>query len=169
MGAWREWPLRPELEAPLGVCPLSQLTQGVGGGSCLLLSGGVAVLCCCIGSTPVSLLGPARCAVRTRRPSANAGHMSMTARKPHGRWMPTSGHDCQRSPLLLSPLLSVLHDASSMAAHNGWHLGALVLVTATKPSSAHRAAPGLHPQQGEVVSSWVSWVNQRSQSRVRVP
>ena len=49
-------PLRPELAAPLGVCPLSQLTQGVGRSSCLLLSGGVAVLCCCIGSPPVLLL-----------------------------------------------------------------------------------------------------------------
>ena len=35
----QRWPLRPELEALLGVCPLSQLTQGVGGSSCLLLSG----------------------------------------------------------------------------------------------------------------------------------
>jgi hypothetical protein len=50
-----------ELAAPLGVCPLSQLTQGVGGSSCLLLPGGVAVLCCCIGSLPVSLPDPARC------------------------------------------------------------------------------------------------------------
>jgi hypothetical protein len=47
-------PLRPELAAPLGVCPLSQLTQGVGGSSGLLLPGGVAVLCCCIGSPSVS-------------------------------------------------------------------------------------------------------------------
>src|SRR5690242_7612248 len=31
-------PLRPELAAPLGVCPLSQLIQGVGGSSCSLLS-----------------------------------------------------------------------------------------------------------------------------------
>jgi len=34
-------PLRPELAAPLGVCLLFQLTQGVGGSSCLLLSGDV--------------------------------------------------------------------------------------------------------------------------------
>jgi hypothetical protein len=62
-------PLRPELEAPLGVCPPSQLTQGVGGSTCSLLSGGVAVLCCCIGSPCVSLLDAATCAVWSRRPS----------------------------------------------------------------------------------------------------
>jgi len=39
--------LRPELAAPLGVCPSSRLAQGVDGSSCLQLSGSVAVLCCC--------------------------------------------------------------------------------------------------------------------------
>ncbi len=41
----QRWPLRPELAALLGVCPLSQLTQGVG----------------CIGSPACSLPGPAGC------------------------------------------------------------------------------------------------------------
>src|SRR6516225_6692290 len=64
-------PLRPERAAPLGVCPLSQLTEGVDDSSCSLLSGDVAVLCCCIGALLVSFVGAARCAVPTRRPSAN--------------------------------------------------------------------------------------------------
>jgi hypothetical protein len=62
-------PLRPELAAPLGVCPLPQLMEGVGGSSCSLLSVDVAVLCCCTGALPVSFVGAARCAVPTRRPS----------------------------------------------------------------------------------------------------
>ena len=69
-------PLRPELAAPLGVCPLSQLTEGVDDSSCSLLSGDVAVLSCCIGALLVSFVGAARCAVPTRRPSAfQAGHI----------------------------------------------------------------------------------------------
>ena len=47
-GTQRARPLRPELAAPLGVCPLPQLMVGVGGSSCSLLSGDVAVFCCCI-------------------------------------------------------------------------------------------------------------------------
>ena len=43
-----DWPLRPELAAVLGGWLLSQLTEGVGDSSCLLLSGVVAVLACCI-------------------------------------------------------------------------------------------------------------------------
>jgi hypothetical protein len=45
-----DWPLRPELDALLNVRLLSQLNERVGGSSCLLLSGRVAVLGCCIGS-----------------------------------------------------------------------------------------------------------------------
>src|SRR5262245_41673755 len=41
-------PLRPELAAPLAVCPSSQLAQGVDGSSCLQLSGSVAVLPRCV-------------------------------------------------------------------------------------------------------------------------
>ncbi len=41
-------PLRPELAAPLGSWSLPKLTEGVGDSSCLLLSGVVAVLGCCI-------------------------------------------------------------------------------------------------------------------------
>ena len=37
-------PLRPELAAPLGVCPPSQLTQGVGGSTCSLLLGALLYL-----------------------------------------------------------------------------------------------------------------------------
>ena len=62
----QRWPLRPELAASLGVCPLSQLTQGVGGSSCLLLSGGVAVLCCCIGSRSYADQGGLRHALAGR-------------------------------------------------------------------------------------------------------
>jgi hypothetical protein len=50
-GTQRARPLRPQLAAPLGGWPLSQLTEGVGGGSCLLLSGVVAALGCCIVTT----------------------------------------------------------------------------------------------------------------------
>jgi hypothetical protein len=35
----QRWPLRPELEAVLGVSLSSQLAEGVGGSSCLLLLG----------------------------------------------------------------------------------------------------------------------------------
>jgi hypothetical protein len=49
---------------------------GVGGSSCSLLSGDVAVFCCCTGALHVSFFGAARCAVPTRRPSAfEAGHI----------------------------------------------------------------------------------------------
>ena len=61
-------PLRPELAAPLGVCPLSQLMEGVGGSSRSLLSGDVAVFCCCTGALRVSFVGAARCAVPTDLP-----------------------------------------------------------------------------------------------------
>src|SRR5262245_33489869 len=72
----QRWPLRPELAAPLGVCPLPQLMEGVGGSSCSLLSGDVAVFCCCTGALSVSFVGAARCAVPTRRPSVfQAGHI----------------------------------------------------------------------------------------------
>jgi hypothetical protein len=40
-------PLRPELAAPLGVCPSSQLARCAGGCVCWRLSEGVAVLLCC--------------------------------------------------------------------------------------------------------------------------
>ena len=53
------WPLRPELEAVLGGWPLPQLTEGVGDSQCLLLSGVVAVLGCCI-VTARTLQGMAR-------------------------------------------------------------------------------------------------------------
>jgi hypothetical protein len=86
-GFWSGWPdlnrrpLRPELAALLGVCPLSQLTQGVGGSSCLLLSGGVAVLCCCTGLLSVSLLDSAKCSARARRPSVfQAAYPQVAAR-----------------------------------------------------------------------------------------
>ena len=49
--------------------------EGVGGSSCSLLSGDVAVLCCCTSALRVSFVGAARCAVPTRRPSVfQAGH-----------------------------------------------------------------------------------------------
>jgi len=44
----QRWPLLPELAAVLGGWPLPQLTEDVGDSSCLLLSGIVAVLGCCI-------------------------------------------------------------------------------------------------------------------------
>ena len=47
-GTQRARSLRPELAAVLGGWPLSQLAEGVGDSSCLLLSGVVAVLDCCI-------------------------------------------------------------------------------------------------------------------------
>jgi len=47
-GTQRARPLRPELAAPLGSWSLPKLTEGVGDSSCLLLSGVVAVLGCCI-------------------------------------------------------------------------------------------------------------------------
>jgi hypothetical protein len=102
--------LRPELAAPLGVCPLSQLTQGVGGGSCLLLSGGVAVPCRCIGLPPVSLNHPARCAVWTRRPSVFrwSGLLVLVVRSKRGRML-----SCVRGGGWLAPLLSLLLSPSA--------------------------------------------------------
>jgi hypothetical protein len=47
-GTQRARPLRPELAAVLGGWPVSQLTEGVGDSSCLLLPGVGAVLGCCI-------------------------------------------------------------------------------------------------------------------------
>jgi hypothetical protein len=97
------WPLRPELAALLGVCPLSQLTQGVGGSSRLLLSGGVAVLCCCIGS----LLDSAKCSARARRPSAfQAGHIPSWHRSCESYALSPVAGACRWLLLLLSPLLS---------------------------------------------------------------
>jgi hypothetical protein len=55
----QRWPLRPELAAVLGGWPLPQLTEGVGDSQCLLLSGVVAVLGCCI-VTARTLQGMAR-------------------------------------------------------------------------------------------------------------
>ena len=55
-------PVRPELAAPLGVCPLPQLMERMGGSSCSLLSGGVAVLSCGTGALPVSFVGVVGCA-----------------------------------------------------------------------------------------------------------
>jgi hypothetical protein len=74
---WR--PLRPELAAPLDVCPLPQLMEGVDGSSCSLLSGGVAVFCCCTSAIRVSIVGAARCALPTRRPSAFRPYASQGA------------------------------------------------------------------------------------------
>jgi len=107
-GTQRARPLRPELAAPLGVCPLPQLMVGVGGSSRSLLSGDVAVFCCCTGELRVSFVGPARCAVPTCRPSAfQAGHLpswrgscecyALSSVAAASRWL----------LLLLSPLLSV--------------------------------------------------------------
>ena len=42
-----DWPLRPELAAPLGVWPSSQLAECVAGRRCWPLCGDVAVLPCC--------------------------------------------------------------------------------------------------------------------------
>ena len=79
--SWSGWPdlnrrpLRPELAAPLGVCPVPQLMEGAGGSSRSLLSGDVAVLCCCTSALRVSFVGATRCAVLIRRPSDfHAGH-----------------------------------------------------------------------------------------------
>jgi hypothetical protein len=84
--SWSGWPdlnrrpLRPELAAPLGVCPLPQLMEGVGGSSCSLLTGDVAVFCCCTSALRVSFVGAARCALPTCRPSASqAGHIPVAA------------------------------------------------------------------------------------------
>jgi hypothetical protein len=60
-------PLRPELAAPLGVWPSSQLTRCAGGRAGWRLSGDVAVLCCCTAPAP-SAKTPA--AVLAGRPSA---------------------------------------------------------------------------------------------------
>jgi hypothetical protein len=100
-------PLRPELAAPLGVCPLPQLMEGVGGSSSSLLSGDVAVFCCCTGALGVSFGGAARCAVPTRRPSVfQAGHIP-SWRRSCKRYAPSpiAAGSCWLL-LLLSPLLS---------------------------------------------------------------
>ncbi len=62
-------PFRPELEAVLGGWPLSQLTQCVDDSSCLLVTGVVAVLGCCIGLLAVLSADPAG----TRYPLAEDG------------------------------------------------------------------------------------------------
>ena len=49
----RKRPLRPELAAPLGVCPPSRLTRGVGGSSCLFRQGALLYFAA-TGSSPVS-------------------------------------------------------------------------------------------------------------------
>jgi hypothetical protein len=99
-------PLRPELAAPLGVRPLPQLMERLGGSSCSLLSGDVAVLSCCTGALPVSFVGVVRCAVPTRRPSAfQAGHIP-SWRESCERYALSSVADvCRWLLLLLSPLL----------------------------------------------------------------
>jgi hypothetical protein len=101
-------PLRPELEALLGVCPLSQLTQGVGGSSCSLLSGGVAVLCCCIGPPP------ARCSTRRGAwygladlPLMRRSGLPVRVIRSKRGWMLSCVSDRGCLPTLLSPLLSV--------------------------------------------------------------
>ena len=96
------------LEALLGVCPLSQLTQGVGGSSCSLLSGGVAVLCCCIGPPP------SRCSTRRGArygladlPAFQAGHIPSWHKscECYALWLVAA--DSGWLLLLLSTLLSV--------------------------------------------------------------
>jgi hypothetical protein len=100
-------PLRPELAAPLGVCPLSQLTQGVGGSSCLLLSGGVAVLCCCTAhASSAHVPGGAL----PRRPSAfQAGHISS--------WHESC--ECYRSSLVAAACRWLLLSAAIRKAARG--------------------------------------------------
>jgi hypothetical protein len=120
-GMQRARPLRPELAAPLGVCPLPQLMEGVGGSSCSLLSGDVAVLSCCTG---VSLVGAARCAVPTRRSSVfQAGHIP-SWRRSYERYAlsPVAGVS-RWLLLLLSPLLSTSRKLSLVigpVACRGW-------------------------------------------------
>jgi hypothetical protein len=63
----QRWPLRPELAAPLGVWPSSQLTRCAGGRASWRLSGDVAVPCCCTAPAP-SAKTPAT--VLAGRPSA---------------------------------------------------------------------------------------------------
>jgi hypothetical protein len=77
----------------------AQLMERVGGSSCSLLSGDVAVLSCCTDTLPVSFVSAASCSVPTRRPSAfqtpyhcrdARGCMKLAA------GAPTSPHDRQR-------------------------------------------------------------------------
>jgi hypothetical protein len=71
-------PLRPELAAVLGGWPLSQLTKGVGGSSCVSLCGVVAVLGCCI--VPVC-----RCRDDLVRVQAGYGDLTGSDKRVHCR------------------------------------------------------------------------------------
>ena len=99
------WPLRPELEAPLGVWMSSQLARFVDGRGGWRLSGAVAVLGCC--TSPASS-AHAPVAVLTCRPSVfQAGH-NPSCRAPCERAALSSfAGVSRRLLLLLSPLLSV--------------------------------------------------------------
>ncbi len=74
------WPLRPELAAPLGVWPLSQLACCVAGRASKRLSGGVAVHACftlyCARLTTRRL--PCRCRSRRIRPTSGRRHRGHT-------------------------------------------------------------------------------------------
>ena len=94
-------PLRPELEAPLGVWPSSQLIRCAGGRTGWRLSGDVAVRCCCTApapsaKTPSAVLAGRPSAFRqvtrrgrpgpTRRPRPRA--ILLTPSRPHTTPMP---------------------------------------------------------------------------------
>ena len=64
----QRWPLRPELAAPLGVCPLSLLGRCADGRAGWRLSGDVAVPCCCTALASSAL--PSRAAPTFNPPQA---------------------------------------------------------------------------------------------------
>ena len=109
------WPLRPELAAPLGVCPLPQLMEGVGSRSCSLQSGDVAVLSCCTAALPVSFVGAARYAMPTCRPSVfQAGHIPSWRRSCERYALSPIAGASRWLLLLLSPLLSAAGPGSHL-------------------------------------------------------
>jgi hypothetical protein len=85
--SWVGWPdlnrrpLHPELDALLNVRLLSQLNERVGGSSCLLLSGRVAVLGCCIGSFVVSSAYAAELRITSVFPSVARGFKACPSSK----------------------------------------------------------------------------------------
>jgi hypothetical protein len=75
--------LRPELAAVLGGWPQSQLAEGVGDTSCLLLSGVVAALGCCI-ATARTVQGMARVRAGQAPAPVQPGARQATARSALG-------------------------------------------------------------------------------------
>jgi hypothetical protein len=101
--------LRPELAAPLGVWPSSQLAQCAGGRAGWRLSGAVAVLLCC--TAPASSARAPGCCSRVDRPFFRRSGLPVWLIDSKRGWMLS----CVRGRDWLAPLLSSLRSGRTQS------------------------------------------------------